>query len=53
MVRLSRHGEVNIEPPQIKVWEDTRTGPGVYILRARADDGALTADSDVTVTVER
>ena len=74
-------GKVTIEPPQIKVWEDTRTGanspwapfwtlpplpadgkwaaqatfaePGVYVLRARADDGALAADEDVTVTVSR
>ena len=27
--------------------------PGTYVLRARADDGALTADEDVTVTVVR
>ena len=27
--------------------------PGTYILRARADDGALTADGHVTVTVTR
>ncbi|MEW6322048.1 MAG: hypothetical protein AB1635_13295 [Acidobacteriota bacterium] len=26
--------------------------PGVYVLRARADDGALTADREVTVTVK-
>jgi hypothetical protein len=72
---------VKIDPPQIKVWEDTRTGtnspwaplfvvpepppdgkwtaqatfdePGTYVLRARADDGALTTDADVTVTVVR
>jgi hypothetical protein len=25
--------------------------PGVYVLRARADDGALTADGHVTITV--
>ena len=27
--------------------------PGTYVLRARADDGALTSDEDVTVTVSR
>ena len=27
--------------------------PGTYVLRARADDGALTTDEDVTVTVSR
>jgi hypothetical protein len=27
--------------------------PGSYVLRARADDGALTSDQDVTVTVSR
>ena len=25
--------------------------PGVYVLRSRADDGALTADGEVTITV--
>jgi hypothetical protein len=25
--------------------------PGTYILRSRADDGALTADGQITVTV--
>jgi len=72
-------GEVSFDPPQIEVWEDTRTGanspwaplwnppelprdgkwtaqvkfdePGTYVLRARADDGALTSDEEVTVTV--
>ena len=72
-------GNVSFDEPQIKVWEDTRTGanspwaplwtpppapkdnkwsakatfaePGTYILRARADDGALLTDEDVTVTV--
>ena len=72
-------GGVGIEPPQVKVWEDTRTGanspwaplwtppevpedgrwevrvtfeqPGTYVLRARADDGGLYHDADVTVTV--
>jgi autonomous glycyl radical cofactor GrcA len=29
----------------------TFSAPGVYVLRARADDGALTADGHVTVTV--
>jgi hypothetical protein len=74
-------GAVGFDPPQIKVWEDTRTGsnspwaplwrrpelpaddkwittatfkePGTYVLRARADDGALTYDEDVTITVTR
>jgi hypothetical protein len=27
--------------------------PGTYVLRARADDGALYADQDLTVTVTR
>jgi hypothetical protein len=27
--------------------------PGTYVLRARADDGALTSDAEVTVTVTR
>jgi hypothetical protein len=27
--------------------------PGTYVLRARADDGALYADDEVTVTVTR
>ena len=72
---------VTFEPPQIKTWEDTRSGanspwasywtvppvppegkyvvtatfaePGTYVLRARADDGLLTSDDDVTVTVSR
>lgn len=72
-------GTVEFDPPQIKVWEDTRVGtnspwspvwiappapadgrhvtkvtfsaPGTYVLRARADDGALTSDEEVTVTV--
>ena len=74
-------GTVSFDPPQVKVWEDTRTGayspwaplftvppapkdgkwvsravfdePGTYVLRARADDGALTTDEDVTVVVSR
>jgi hypothetical protein len=72
-------GKVTFEPPQVKVWEDTRAGtnspwaalwqppplpadnrwtaqatftePGTYVLRARADDGALYADDEITVTV--
>jgi hypothetical protein len=28
-------------------------GPGTYVLRARADDGALYADEEITVTVTR
>ena len=31
----------------------TFTEPGSYVLRARADDGLLTTDEDVTVTVSR
>jgi hypothetical protein len=74
-------GPVTFDPPQIKVWEDTRAGanspwaplwiapplpadntwavsatfaePGTYILRARADDGALLGDQQLTVRVER
>jgi hypothetical protein len=72
-------GKVAFDPPQIKSWEDTRTGanspwapvwivpplpegnrwtatatfdtPGTYVLRARADDGALLGDRELTVTV--
>jgi hypothetical protein len=29
----------------------TFSAPGTYILRSRADDGALTADGQITVTV--
>ena len=29
----------------------TFSKPGTYVLRAHADDGALTGDQDVTVTV--
>jgi hypothetical protein len=74
-------GKVSFDPPQIKVWEDTRTGanspwaplwtppelpaegkwvaqavfdqPGTYVLRARADDGALVDDEEITVTVTK
>jgi hypothetical protein len=74
-------GKVTFDPPQIRVWEDTRTGanspwaplwvppalpkdgkwvaqatfdePGTYVVRARADDGALVTDDDLTVTVTR
>ena len=31
----------------------TFAAPGTYVLRARADDGALTSDEEVTVTVSR
>jgi hypothetical protein len=31
----------------------TFAAPGTYVLRARADDGALTSDAEVTVTVTR
>jgi hypothetical protein len=72
-------GQASFDPPQIKVWEETRTGanspwaplwtppavpgdgkytaqvkfdsPGTYVLRARADDGALYDDRDVTIIV--
>jgi hypothetical protein len=72
-------GKVTFDPPQVKAWEDTRTGAnspwapvwipdpippdgkvttkvifrqtGTYILRCRADDGALTTDEDITVVV--
>jgi hypothetical protein len=72
-------GKAIFDPPQIKVWEETRTGaespwaplwvpppvpadgkyttqvrfdtPGTYVLRARADDGALFDDQDMTVIV--
>ena len=74
-------GKVAIDPPQVKPWEDTRTGanspwaplwtpppvpedgkypaqvtfdePGTYVLRALADDGALFANQELTVTVTR
>jgi hypothetical protein len=74
-------GAVEFDPPQIKTWEDTRSGanspwapiwvappvpegghytskvtfsePGTYVLRARADDGALAGDDELTVTVAR
>jgi hypothetical protein len=72
-------GKVTFDPPQVKPWEDTRTGanspwaplwmsdpipadgkitaqvifekPGTYVLRCRADDGALTTDQDITIVV--
>jgi uncharacterized protein (DUF3820 family) len=31
----------------------TFDAPGTYVLRARADDGALTGDDELTVTVSR
>lgn len=31
----------------------TFSEPGVYVLRARADDGALTGDGQVTITVTK
>jgi hypothetical protein len=41
-------------PPEGKyVVTATFAEPGTYVLRARADDGALTSDEDVTVTVSR
>ena len=46
-----------IAPPmpadgKVTVWA-TFSEPGVYVLRSRADDGALTADGQVTITVTR
>src|SRR6202171_5491783 len=74
-------GKVTFDPPQVRVWEDTRTGanspwaplwtppelpadgkwvaratfdePGTYVLHARADDGALVTDEELTITVTR
>jgi hypothetical protein len=41
-------------PPEGKyIVTATFDQPGIYVLRARADDGALTSDEDVTVTVSR
>jgi hypothetical protein len=73
--------KASFDPPQVKPWEDTRTGAnspwapiwsappipadgkqpvqvtfqsaGTYVLRCRADDGALFADDDVTLVVTR
>jgi hypothetical protein len=72
-------GDVQFEPAQIKVWEDTRAGanspwapiwfappmpadgkvttqvrfnaPGTYVLRALADDGALTGGENIMIVV--
>ncbi len=72
-------GKVTFDPPQVKVWEDTRAGanspwaplwvpdpmppdgktavhvtfdrPGTYVLRCRADDGALVGDEELTIIV--
>ena len=72
-------GKVAFDPPQVKVWEDTRAGanspwapiwiadpmpadgritatvtfdrPGTYVLRCRADDGALFSDQEITIVV--
>ena len=38
------------EDGKTTVWA-TFSQPGVYVLRSRADDGALTADGQVTITV--
>jgi hypothetical protein len=79
--RQPEGANVTFDPPQIKAWEDTRSGanspwapqwtapalpadgrqsvqvtfsePGTYVLRCRADDGALVADEDVTIIVTR
>jgi len=37
---------------KVTVWA-TFSEPGEYVLRSRADDGALTADGQVTITVTR
>ena len=37
---------------KLTVWA-TFSEPGIYVLRSRADDGALTADGQVTITVTR
>jgi len=37
---------------KLTVWA-TFSEPGTYVLRSRADDGALTADGQVTITVTR
>ena len=37
---------------KVTVWA-TFSEPGVYVLRSRADDGALTGDGQVTITVTR
>jgi hypothetical protein len=38
------------EDGKLTVWA-TFTQPGIYVLRSRADDGALTADGQLTITV--
>ena len=40
------------EDGKVTVWA-TFAEPGTYILRSRADDGALTGDGQVTITVTR
>jgi hypothetical protein len=42
-------------PPPDGKWvsQASFSEPGTYVLRARADDGALTTDEDIMVTVER
>ena len=41
-------------PPEGKyAAQVTFTEPGTYVLRARADDGALVADDELTVVVGR
>jgi hypothetical protein len=37
---------------KVTTWA-TFSEPGTYVLRARADDGALTADGQVTITITR
>jgi plastocyanin len=36
------------QPVQVTFWE-----PGTYVLRCRADDGALVADEEITILVTR
>ena len=36
------------QPVQVTFWE-----PGTYVLRCRADDGALVADEEITIIVTR
>ena len=45
----------NPPPPADGKWtaQATFSEPGTYVMRCRADDGALTTDADVTVTVTR
>ena len=46
-------GGAQISPDGRYVATATFDQPGTYVLRGRADDGALTGDDDLTVTVSR